>query len=785
MAAGTQIDVPLPSLGSGVGQVLVMRWLVEAGSNVRKGEPLVELRSPTADFGLQSPCDARIVGMHVGQGKEAAVGKPLVRIMLLQDVRAPTAAQGDVAPASNAAGAAASAPPSPVEAATHILQLKRALVHARRERPERVNALIVGIMRTYNEQGWFKSAREFYDKGVEESEAHGEALAVEYWRAEDALQAQQGGGAQQAAQHAQQAAQQAQQAAATAQPAEAEYVPPPGLSSPTFDASSPSTLYVRRAPLPGDPAGSFVPVFGARNLFNPEDAHAQSGLVWLVVGVSVLVFLYFNRDFYNVHVSSLGGDLRELSAKLHKSFAPSPPPSTRFTDVCGCDEAKADLADIVDYLKNPEKYTKLGGKMPKGILLLGPPGTGKTLLARAVAGEANVPFFAVSGSDFEEQFHGLGAQRVRTLFASARRLKRAIIFIDEIDTIGGKRETHPADVADNDRAVLNQLLSEMDGFATAPGVIVIAATNYAETLDPALLRPGRFDRHVVVPLPDIKGRREILELYARRLKLAPDVNLGLLARGTAGMTGADLSQLLNAAALRASACNQTQVSVADLEHAKDTVRMGLARPSGVLSPEMRRHLAYYHAGRSLVSLHTRASLPVHKVTLMQRGESLGAVSLLPTSDEDQTSSSYAEMLARLDQHMGGRVAEELVYGEDEVSTHAAADLQAAASLARQMVMQYGFGASHGPVADRADDPGFAERASDASKRSVDAEVKALLDTAHARAVKLLRRHQAELHRVAEALIAHETLDGQELKAVAAGQPISKPRVDSNKVAAPA
>jgi ATP-dependent metalloprotease len=407
---------------------------------------------------------------------------------------------------------------------------------------------------------------------------------------------------------------------------------------------------------------------------------------------------------------------------------------------------------------------------------------GKTLLARAVAGEANVPFFAVSGSDFEEMYQGLGAQRVRTLFSAARKLKKAIIFIDEIDTIGGKRSVQLLDVADHDRSVLNQLLSEMDGYVSTPGVIVIAATNYAETLDPALLRPGRFDRHVVVGLPDIKGRREILEYYGRKLKLDPKVNLGVLARGTAGMTGADLSQLLNAAALRASANNQSVVTLADLEHAKDTVMMGVARTSGVLTPEMRRHLAYYHAGRSLVSLHTTHSLPVHKVTIMQRGEHLGAVALQQDSDDDRTSSSYSEMLAQLDLHLGGRAAEELVYGVDEVTSHGTGDLSRAASLARTMVMEYGFGARHGPVSDNAEDPSFAERASDATKSSVDAEVRALLQASHARARALLARHQEELHRVAEALIKHETLDGRELKLVAEGKEIDKPVVEARTFA---
>lgn len=400
--------------------------------------------------------------------------------------------------------------------------------------------------------------------------------------------------------------------------------------------------------------------------------------------------------------------------------------------------------------------------MPKGILLLGPPGTGKTLLARAVAGEANVPFFSATGSDFEEMFVGVGAKRMRELFAEAKKVKPAIVFLDEIDSVGGKRHAfdHP-----KTRMSLNQLLSELDGFEENSGVVVIAATNYAERLDPALLRPGRFDRHITVPLPDIKGRREILGLYAKKMKLAPDVDLGLVARSTAGMTGADLAQLLNTAALRASTLDKQAVTTAELEHARDKILMGVERKSGVNEESIRRHIAYYEGGRSLIASLTPAATPLHKVTILERGMGLGHTAQVRQADDDQTSETYTEMLAQLDTRMAGRASEELVYGADGVTSHAAKDLARAQELGRHMVTLLGFNASIGPVSHS----NWSARAvSNAQKGDVDREVATLLQQSYERVREKLKKHEPELHRIADALLKHEVLDASQVKAVLEG-----------------
>jgi len=448
-----------------------------------------------------------------------------------------------------------------------------------------------------------------------------------------------------------------------------------------------------------------------------------------------------------------------MSSKNKKAAAV---PKTRLSDVCGCDEAKAEVQEIVEYLKGADKFTKLGGKMPKGILLLGPPGTGKTLLARAVAGEANVPFFSATGSDFEEMFVGVGAKRMRELFAEAKKVKPAIVFLDEIDSVGGKRHAfdHP-----KTRMSLNQLLSELDGFEENSGVVVIAATNYAERLDPALLRPGRFDRHITVPLPDIKGRREILGLYAKKMKLAPDVDLGLVARSTAGMTGADLAQLLNTAALRASTLDKQAVTTAELEHARDKILMGVERKSGVNEESIRRHIAYYEGGRSLIASLTPAATPLHKVTILERGMGLGHTAQVRQADDDQTSETYTEMLAQLDTRMAGRASEELVYGADGVTSHAAKDLARAQELGRHMVTLLGFNASIGPVSHS----NWSARAvSNAQKGDVDREVATLLQQSYERVREKLKKHEPELHRIADALLKHEVLDASQVKAVLEG-----------------
>jgi len=425
----------------------------------------------------------------------------------------------------------------------------------------------------------------------------------------------------------------------------------------------------------------------------------------------------------------------------------------RFSDVMGCDEAKAELEEIVAYLKNPDSFTRLGGKLPSGLLLMGPPGTGKTLLARAIAGEAGVPFFFASGSEFEEMYVGVGARRMRDLFEAAKKRSPCIIFIDEIDAVGSSRQLKEQQAM---KMTLNQLLVEMDGFEQNQGVIVIGATNYADVLDDALLRPGRFDKHVAVPLPDVKGRKQVLELYGSKVPLAPDVDLNTLARGTPGMSGAELFNLVNQAALRASVQGSKAVDMAALEYSKDKILMGAERKSAVISKEGARLTAYHEGGHALVALHTNGADPVHKATIMPRGQALGMVMQLPS--QDQTSFSRRQMLARLDVCMGGRVAEELVFGEQEITSGASSDIQAATNLAKAMVTQWGMSENVGVVfVDKKD-----AAVSPEQRALIDREVQALLTASYARATKLLQTHRKELDVLAKALIEKETLTGAEV-----------------------
>lgn len=450
-----------------------------------------------------------------------------------------------------------------------------------------------------------------------------------------------------------------------------------------------------------------------------------------------------------------------------------------FNDVAGADESKQELEEIVDFLKDPQKFQRLGGKIPKGVLLVGPPGTGKTLLAKAVAGEANVPFFSISGSDFVEMFVGVGASRVRDMFAQAKKNSPCLLFIDEIDAVGRHRGAGLGGGNDEREQTLNQLLVEMDGFEPNENVILIAATNRPDVLDPALLRPGRFDRQVTVSNPDVKGREAILNVHVRKVPLARDVDLSVVARGTPGFSGADLANLVNEAALLAARHNKRKVTAEDFDNAKDKVLMGSERKSMAMDEQEKKLTAYHEAGHAICSLHVKETDPIHKATIIPRGRALGMVQQLP--EKDQYSYTRAKMLSRLIICMGGRVSEELKFGYDKVTSGASSDIAAATNLARAMVTEWGMSNALGPVmyAENSNEVFLGrsvtqnQNMSEETARLVDSEIKRLVTDAHAEAEKILKENDNELEILAQALMEYETLTGEEIKEVLAGKKINR------------
>ncbi len=448
-----------------------------------------------------------------------------------------------------------------------------------------------------------------------------------------------------------------------------------------------------------------------------------------------------------------------------------------FDDVAGIDEAKQELEEIVEFLRDPQKFQRLGGKIPKGVLLVGPPGTGKTLLARAIAGEANVPFFTISGSDFVEMFVGVGASRVRDMFEQGKKNAPCIIFIDEIDAVGRHRGAGLGGGNDEREQTLNQLLVEMDGFEANEGVILIAATNRPDVLDPALLRPGRFDRQVVVPNPDVVGREKILKVHLRKVPGAPDVDPKTIARGTPGFSGADLANLVNEAALLAARRGKRMVTMVEMEDAKDKVLMGAERRSLVMTEKEKELTAYHEAGHALVTLHVPEHDPLHKVTIIPRGRALGVTMALP--ERDRYGFSKIELESKLTMMFGGRVAEELIFGPEHVTTGAGNDIQQATTMARRMVTEFGMSEKLGRVRYNANEQEIflghsvtqTQNISEATSQLIDEEIRRLIETAEATARRILTEHQDDLHKIAKALLEFESLSGDEIRALLRGEPV--------------
>ena len=486
-------------------------------------------------------------------------------------------------------------------------------------------------------------------------------------------------------------------------------------------------------------------------------------LSWFPMLLLIAVWIFFMRQMQGGKGGAMG--FGRSKAKMMNEVKGK----VTFNDVAGVEEAKEEVEEVVEFLKDPRKFSRLGGKIPRGCLLVGPPGTGKTLLARAIAGEAGVPFFTISGSDFVEMFVGVGASRVRDMFEQGKKHSPCIIFIDEIDAVGRSRGAGLGGGNDEREQTLNQLLVEMDGFDTNEGVIIIAATNRPDVLDPALLRPGRFDRQVVVSLPDIIGREKILKVHSKKISMTPDINLRTVARGTPGFSGADLANLVNEAALLAARKNKRIVTFSEFEEAKDKVMMGAERRSMVMTEDEKKLTAYHEAGHAIVTINEKAAYPIHKATIIPRGRALGMVMQLP--EKDEVSQTREQLHAQMAIAMGGRVAEELIFGDEKVTTGAVSDIEQATKRARAMVMRAGLSKELGPVAyGENEEEVFLGRSvarqqnmSEETAKKVDAEIKRFVQKGYDRAKKVLTDKIDDLHKIAKALLTYETLTGSEIE----------------------